>query len=877
MNSLINKKTSLILSLFACCLSPLPQMVGAGGMDVSAQISLRPLHQSGKNLVDDTGKAVTLWGVMDTPNWYFNTNGCQDGIYRTSEEHDNLRHNHDGWALDWNGGKYNSQTSVNNCLAYFDKLLPILNDHEAGTYCNLFRLHLDPAWTNDPNRSSSGENDISCFSFDRLKTYFETVYWPIAQKALENGMYVIMRPPGVCPPQIKVGGDYYNYLLTVWGYLASHPTLHQYSGYVSFELANEPIQVLDANGNRSTNAMRDFFQPIVNRIRQNGFDGILWIPGEGYQSQYQNYQSYPIVDSNFGYAVHYYPGWYGTDRTLNTYSPETTRAQFHNQVPVVDTNPIVVTEIDWSPEMRDANGNRVVKNENEMGQKTYYNWGTWGTGTTTNWGNEFKYICDYYKNISMTLESSNEYVDLYRYLQLDKKIQPAFARVTNGDPKEACGLATWAWYKEWFDAGRGPSDRSVAENSMFKLTEFDPKIFENGKCEYNPTTGVLSFYAGAYGFGGWRNAEGFDVSEYKTITAELAELAEPMNSGDPTFRVFLENDYWTKTNFREAKFVVDNVGKTTVSIDISDVDKLYIVGFWNYGNKDGQWSRSPMKIKSVTLTPINDIKTDCFDFSAMNFTLGSPQWDNATWTMNISGVAQMGWTYATPQDWSSWRYLVVVQQEPDIIEGAKPVGLRICDGNYDFYDRSMRFYYWNRKQIGILDLSTIRTNGWENGDKSDKLYPNFNLNHITKVYFDPWWGGRSSFAVSALYLTNTLPKADGDFVINSTIPGQFHTVCLPYNAACCGARVYESTGRGLEQHTGLLKAGQNYLVRSNSSDHIRFYRAGAHSLPSVTPSKNVFIEMLSQVILGKAKPFSGKDADANTHTTISTITKLVTE
>lgn len=78
------------------------------------------------------------------------------------------------------------------------------------------------------------------------------------------------------------------------------------------------------------------------------FKGIIWIPGTGYQSQYENYASYPVSDSNFGYAVHVYPGWYGASDT--NHDSNAFIYNFQKQVPVVKNKPILVSEIDWSPE-----------------------------------------------------------------------------------------------------------------------------------------------------------------------------------------------------------------------------------------------------------------------------------------------------------------------------------------------------------------------------------------------------------------------------------------------------------------------------------------------------------------------------------------------
>jgi hypothetical protein len=41
-------------------------------------------------------------------------------------------------------------------------------------------------------------------------------------------------------------------------------------------VANGPKVILDANGQASAQAPRDYFQPIVDLIRKNGFTGIIW-------------------------------------------------------------------------------------------------------------------------------------------------------------------------------------------------------------------------------------------------------------------------------------------------------------------------------------------------------------------------------------------------------------------------------------------------------------------------------------------------------------------------------------------------------------------------------------------------------------------------
>jgi hypothetical protein len=403
------------------------------------------LHVEGNVLKDPSGGTVVLHGVMDTPSPYFNS-------YR--------------WGTWWGG--FNNE-AVTRCRNYFDQITTAITSTDKGTYCNLFRLHLDPCWTNDPNKQatgSGGEDDISRFSADRLRSYLESLFVPIALNAVSKGLYVIIRPPGVFPQEVRVGDAYNQYLMTVWDIVSNNATIKQYSGQISLELGNEPVRVYNAYGYSDSNALHDFFQPIVNKIRSNGFNGILWAPGTGWQSGYQDYVAHPITGSNIGYAVHDYVGWYNGNN--NTSANQSAIAayinQFHTQVPVIDTNPIVITEVDWSPEKQgtghyDEHGNWVVAN-----------YGTWATGTTSKWGALYKGLLDHYGTISMTLSGTDTYIDVEHYLSTGN-IRPAFVTTMqqNGfaNAWEACSGACMQWYRDWAQAQMNsstPGETEVSEN-----------------------------------------------------------------------------------------------------------------------------------------------------------------------------------------------------------------------------------------------------------------------------------------------------------------------------------------------------------------------------------------------------------------------------
>lgn len=406
-----------ILTLLTACLA-----LGAWAQGVSP---LPTLHTEGRWLVDKHGNQVVLHGVMDTPSNYFN-----GGRWEGSK------------ALGW-WDHYND-TGAANCLAYFEKLF----DGMQQAKCDVFRLHMDPAWTNDPDESyvypgskgqssdATGEASITRFNPDRYDKFLPQVYLKLAEMAMSHGMYVVVRPPGVCPRDLKVG-DYYNdYLMYIWDVFSQQDFVKQHAGQISIELANEPVNLKNAQNQEDTKALHDYFQPIVNKIRQNGFTGIIWAPGTGWQGNYTSYAEHPIEGDNIGYAVHDYCGWYGCSD--DTPDPQNKIDQFHRLVPVVDFAPVIITEVDWSPKKPGAG------HYNEHGDWVEANYGTWATGSTSKWGKAYKTMLDHFGNISMTLSGTGCLLDIDKLLSTGTAY-PAFDGL-----EEACGKACMDWYADYY-------------------------------------------------------------------------------------------------------------------------------------------------------------------------------------------------------------------------------------------------------------------------------------------------------------------------------------------------------------------------------------------------------------------------------------------
>ena len=508
--------------------------------------NLPPLHVEGRYLCSEDGTPVTLHGFGQTYSPWFNEQG-------------------QGWGWSYN---------TDDCLRYnkglIDKIL------QAGWEMRWLRLHMDPYWSNEPGVSTSGESDISAFRLNRFKKYLDEVFIPMAEYANSHGLYVVMRPPGVCPKDIFIGGEYQKYLLTVWGVVASHEKLRNNPG-VMFELANEPVNILGTDGtigsvnDAHAQACSQFFQAIVDSIRNCGADNILWVPGLGYQSQYAGYVKYPIQGDNIGYAVHCYPGWYGSDSESDTGSAEQGvvtkgagylefQSGWNAQVaPAAEIAPILITEMDWAPQKYNA---------------------SWGKATTgiaggVGFGANFRYIMDRTGNVSWMLFTGPELLAKY-----DDSVPDGQTFLT--DP-EACARPCYRWFQEYADPNWQFEDTLKIRTLTFPGSDalFNPSIWENGT--YDASTGCL--ITGQYGFGGWNFPLGIDLSAWKYL---VVVMRQPAASSSWSFRLFDENNYWTgcyQNDFGRAERCIVPLHEmyragTNVPVDPSHI---YIAGFWSYG------------------------------------------------------------------------------------------------------------------------------------------------------------------------------------------------------------------------------------------------------------------------------------------------------
>lgn len=369
------------------------------------------LHVEGRWLMDEDGNKVNLHGFGQTYSPWFNEQGSK-----------------------WNN------YDVKACLNYNKGIIDGIMD-KAQWKMTYIRMHMDPYWSNKPGEWTSGENDIHAFDFQRFVKYLDNVFIPMAEYAISKGLYVVMRPPGVCPEKIAVGDSYHKYLKDVWGYVATQKRLTD-NPYIMFELANEPVQIKGTDGQYGSGSdacnknLTKFFQEIVDLMREKGCENILWVPGTSYQSQYAGFAKYPVKGDNIGYAVHVYPGWYGSDAIEPSHELggsygggfDSFAGGWKNQIePCAAIAPILVTEMDWLPSKYNASWGKSI-----TGQML-------GAG----FGANFKLLADRTGNVSWMIFTGPELL-----ARFDGKAGSKGHYNMYNDP-DGCIWSTYHWYMEY--------------------------------------------------------------------------------------------------------------------------------------------------------------------------------------------------------------------------------------------------------------------------------------------------------------------------------------------------------------------------------------------------------------------------------------------
>jgi len=390
------------------------------------------LHTNGRFLQDPSGKSVLLHGYMQPAASWFNGEG----------------HNFS------NPTDYTNASNVAPALNFYKGVADIMSTTGAqygyshGWTASFVRFIGDgnvnpnfaPGWDANGNLASSA----------RFNGWITNVLVPYVSYCASKGLYVV-----ICgnPSEVFPGGDanknmtqqYRNNLITFWQTVANAPGIKS-ANNVMFEICNEPIAIETSFGannwasgsNPYWQALTNFMNPIVTAIRNTGADNVIWIPGLGWQGEYQGFATYPVSGTNIGYAGHFYPA-YGNAHDNATAVQNLWNS---NYKPAADLKPFLITELYWFP-------------NNGVGYQDLFR------GATSGFGNAVKSCYDNEGNVSYLVGMVGD---------LLANLNSGLAATTLNTTTNAGASASFAWWPTytWAAPTGGGGGGSIA-NGTYKL------------------------------------------------------------------------------------------------------------------------------------------------------------------------------------------------------------------------------------------------------------------------------------------------------------------------------------------------------------------------------------------------------------------------
>ena len=280
------------------------------------------------------------------------------------------------------------------------------------------------------------------------------------------------------------------------------------------------------------------------------------------------------------------------------------------------------------------------------------------------------------------------------------------------------------------------------------------------------------------------------------------------------------------------------------------------------------------KYNYQTLEDGNDYVQSIFTPQAINFTEERGlmlDGDKFQIALSQSWGSKIGYNFKETQDWSSYNYLVIVPRRPNGENSIDPCfPYSISDGTTTFNDADYRFGFWNQRRataIPLDKLSTFYRVIGKNGNDTKEItgfgtppttsfsadnktwditstttYTSFDRSKIKQFYFGGYYNDPAKpMEISAIYLTNTAITSEGygsgsNYTYTNSTDNKWATICLPFNAAVCGAYVYDVVGVDskdnpeklyLEEVKGVLKAGKAYVMQTTAAADVSFYKAGS--------------------------------------------------
>lgn len=416
-------------------------------------------HQEGKWLVDESGRHVVMHGCYQTQVPWMTGNAYDSG---------------DGY-------------NYKNAVAWSGENLQAVLSH--GWELDYVRLHFDTYWFLNRDNVDHSKEGYKYFNENLFNEVLNNLFVPVMKQCNDMGLRCVIQCGYVAEEVLELGDGLHRTIAKIWDIMSSHPYIANNTD-IMFELINEPVSMMCADGSVSSQsdaaekALTEYMQNLINHIRVNSQQNMIWVPGTTWQQHYAGFKKYPIQDHNYGFAAHCYPGWYGSDaiEATSEYGQgsygggyESFNTGFSNELGVASSMaPVIITEMDWAHKGYD------------------HSWGKSITGEAggEGFGANFKYLVDRCGNVSFNVFTWPTLLATYDVSKAPVIREKPQKGDDNGflyDP-EACNLQCYGWYSMYRQGKQCPDkvseiklggvygDAFTLENKRFVIVNaFDDK------------------------------------------------------------------------------------------------------------------------------------------------------------------------------------------------------------------------------------------------------------------------------------------------------------------------------------------------------------------------------------------------------------------
>jgi len=347
----------------------------------------------------------------------------------------------------------------------------------------------------------------------------------------------------------------------------------------------------------------------------------------------------------------------------------------------------------------------------------------------------------------------------------------------------------------------------------------------------------------------WLGGNATDISQYTNLVLTLEEATT-----SEVEIVVSEGGFWGSSVYFTTKL---EQGKTEITIPLASMTH----------NGSNEADGNALDLTKVNMIFLRTGWVHAQTIMVKEFYLEQVEEDELVTTGDTKEIAIGSPTQGefTLDGATDYKYLVIVPAKP-YIEGTQEFVYHIGDGENEVGDWGFAYGAYQPRRAAVLNMTDKKVYNYNDTEAPDDNAFNtalaassIDLAKLTKLYVTHGWSSDmvNELELSAIYLTNERPNYDNrwngadyyDYLRDAAAPDTWGTICLPYNAAICGAYAYEVAGVDdlanptklyASRVSGLLKAGKSYLFKTNSTKNnddnyingggVFFYKAGASTV-----------------------------------------------